>query len=92
MGLYLISYDLRKQRDYEPLWDALAKANASRLLQSVWLVELSAEIGAVRQALSALMDNDDGLAVIELKPGSGWATKSVLPAGNTWLTSHVRAY
>lgn len=92
MGLYLISYDLRKQRNYEPLWDALAKAHASRLLQSVWLVELSAEIGSVRQALSALIDDDDGVAVIELKPGSGWAAKGALPAGTAWLTSHVRAY
>lgn len=92
MPSYLISYDLRKQRNYQPLWTALEEAGAVRLLESLWLANLNAGVGAVRQSLSNLMDNDDGVAVIELQPGSEWATMGALPAGTNWLANHIRRY
>jgi hypothetical protein len=36
MPLYLLSYDLRKQRNYQPLWDEFARFKAVRVLKSVW--------------------------------------------------------
>lgn len=34
MALYFPSYDLRKQRNYQPLYDELAKLKAIRVLES----------------------------------------------------------
>ena len=36
MSLYTLNYDLRKQRNYQPLYDELAKFNTVRVLESCW--------------------------------------------------------
>ena len=40
MPMYMITYDLRKVRNYNPLYECFAGWNAVRLLKSVWLVDL----------------------------------------------------
>lgn len=40
MPLYVISYDLRKARNYEPLLKQLRNWGCARLLESMWLGEL----------------------------------------------------
>lgn len=41
MAHYIISYDLHKQRTYEPVWKALESWGAVRLLESLWVVTLN---------------------------------------------------
>src|SRR5215208_7185798 len=76
MAHYIISYDLHKDRNYEPVWALLQSWGCVRLLESVWLGSLTGGAGAIRKAVSDAMDADDSVAVIELKPGSEWAAPS----------------
>jgi hypothetical protein len=85
MPLYVISYDLRKQRTYEPLWKALREWKAAKLLESFWLAELTGPAGTIRDILKAHIDHDDGLVVLELRPNFDWAYVRALKGGTDWL-------
>jgi hypothetical protein len=87
MPHFIITYDLRKQRNYKPLYDALGQWRAVRLLESVWLAQLKGPAFAVRDILRSKVDSDDGLAVIELVDGFDWATLRTTPLGANWLKS-----
>jgi hypothetical protein len=93
MAHYLISYDLHNQRHYQPVWDGLNSIGAVRLLESLWLVErLNTNPGNLAAWLKQLADSDDSVAVIELKPGSDWASRQAKTAGATWMQNHIKAY
>jgi CRISPR/Cas system-associated endoribonuclease Cas2 len=85
----LISYDLRNQRNYNPLYEQLNKWKAKRLLESVWLTELNTTSTSLRDDLKNLVDSDDGIAVIELKSDSMWATVRVKAEGLDWLKAKI---
>jgi hypothetical protein len=88
MPNYLISYDLRRVRNYEPLWKQLRDWGAVRLLESLWLAELRGPSDTVRQLLTNYIDSDDGLTVISLEAGTNWSTIRCQPAGVSWLKAH----
>ena len=72
MALYFLTYDLRKQRDYQTLYDELAKFNAVRVLESTWCFNRSnATAAGLRDYFRQFIDADDGLLVSE---SSDWAT------------------
>ena len=89
MAHFIITYDLHRQRTYQPVWDALEGWGAAKLLESVWLVTLNNTASEVRDALKEVVDSDDSVAVIELKSGSGWATLRAKNAGNDWLHQNI---
>jgi hypothetical protein len=74
----LISYDLRKQRNYDELYKLLEVWKARRLLKSVWLAELR-----------GLSDAGDGLAVIELQKTGDWSAIQAETDGITWLETKL---
>lgn len=80
MAVFKVSYDLRKPgRDYQPLYNALARLGATRILLSEWIVALdrvSAE--QVRDALLRFIDSNDRLLVVAI---SDWATFNALAPG-----------
>jgi len=85
MPLYVISYDLRKARNYEPLLKVLRDWKCARVLASVWLGELRGPAVAIRDLLGAHIDGDDGLIVLELKPNFDWAVLRPQQAGANWM-------
>jgi CRISPR/Cas system-associated endoribonuclease Cas2 len=90
MPLYMISYDLRKQRNYEPLLKQLRDWGCARILESVWLGDLRGPSETIRDLQMALIDSDDGLAVLPLAQSTDWATFKVQPAAADWLRAHIR--
>lgn len=75
MALYFLSYDLRKSRNYQPLYDELAKLNATRVLESLWaFTHADTNCTAVRDYFRQFIDADDGLIVIQ---AVDWATWNV---------------
>lgn len=88
MALYVITYDLRKERNYEPLLHQLRDWGCSRLLESVWLGELRGPAGTIAKILTTLSDADAGIAVLPLAETSDWAILGVQPAGHDWLKRH----
>lgn len=93
MQHFIISYDLHRQRTYEPVWEMLEGWGAVRLLESLWVVTTSkGGAGEIRTALQAVIDNDDSLTVIELKAGSQWSAIRAKLAGTAWLSANIRTY
>jgi hypothetical protein len=75
MALYFLEYDLRKQRNYKPLYDALATFGAVRILESLWCFNRdNTNSGGLRDYFMTLIDNDDGIIVSQV---SGWASFNV---------------
>ncbi len=75
MGVYLVSYDLRKPgKDYQPLWNRLEDWKAVRLLESVWVINAAASVTAVqiRDDLLSRIDQNDGLLVAKLAGEAAW--------------------
>ena len=76
MALYTLSYDLRKQRDYQKLYDELKKFNAIRILESIWCFNrFNTSASGLRDHFTQFMDSDDGLLVTEV---NDWATYNTL--------------
>lgn len=72
MALYFLSYDLRKARNYQPLYDELARFNATRVLESLWAFKrINTSCAALREHFKQFIDRDDGLVVTEVVD---WAT------------------
>ena len=72
MPLFFLSYDLRKQRDYQTLYDELAKFNAVKILKSMWCFNrYDINAAGLRDYFKQFIDSDDGLTVSRI---SDWAT------------------
>jgi len=91
MALFAVSYDLHNQRNYAPVHAALTEHGGAKLLESLWLIELSNTASQVRDWLKEQVDGDDSVAVVELKSGSGWAGLRSRDAGVKWLREHLKA-
>lgn len=89
MATYLITYDLHKVRNYVPLYQLLHQWKAVRLTESNWLAVLVGPAEKVRECISYHLDNDDTVAVLELKTGTDWATSRVSKASVAWLSNNV---
>jgi len=59
---------------------------ASPLAQSVWLVTSPFDPKVVRDAVQSTIEPDDAVAVVELSPGAGWATRHVYRGAVPWLS------
>lgn len=75
MALYFLDYDLRKQRDYQKLYDELARLGAVRHLKSAWSMRypISSASVQIRDHLKAFIDKDDGLMVAEVVDWAGYS-------------------
>lgn len=86
---YLITYDNKPPRNYAALYALMASWKAVRLADSVWLANLNAPAGTVRDVVQGKLQRNDVVAVLELQAGSDWATRNVGLAANAWLAGHV---
>jgi hypothetical protein len=83
----MISYDLRKKRDYEKLYEAIKSYGTwAHILESSWAIVTDQSASSVRDRLIKFIDNDDGLFV--LKSGVEGAWRSVLCIDD-WLKDHL---
>jgi hypothetical protein len=87
MALFAVNYDLVKQKDYQPLWDELARLGAHKALLSMYLVNLDNTAQEVVDHLARYIDNDDRLMVIEFskKPVFTKALKGT----NDWIAANA---
>jgi CRISPR associated protein Cas2 len=75
MALYFISYDLRKNRDYQKLYDALKAFKAVRILESQWCFNrINTSAAGLRDHFKQFIDSDDGLSVAEVTDWATWNT------------------
>lgn len=66
MALYFITYDLRKGKDYQKLYDKLNEFKAVRLLESTWCFKrINTSAAGLRDYFKSIIDTDDGLLITE---------------------------
>ena len=72
MALYFITYDLRKQRDYDSLYQELKNFKAVRILESTWCFKRpNTNVRDLRAHFKKILDSDDGLVISEV---ADWGT------------------
>lgn len=74
MNLYFLDYDLRKEKDYQSLYDELEKFNAKRILESCWCFKSEATAVQLREHFKNFIDSNDGLIISQV---SKWASYNV---------------
>jgi hypothetical protein len=82
MPSYLVSYDLRKLRNYDALYDRLKLLpGAWKPLESVWIIPEFSSSRALRLHIDPALDTDDGLIVLELGPDQSFRNPDSAPFG-----------
>lgn len=89
MPAYIISYDLRKVRNYDGLIKALRAMKCISPLKSMWFGNLVGPASEIRTILLREMDGDDGLVIVEMKQGSDWAVARANENGGAFLQNNV---
>jgi len=84
---YVISYDLRGQRNYEELYQAIRSYGTwSRIVESTWAIVTDSSAVQIRDNLTQYLDRDDGIIVIRAKHEAAW--KDALST-NEWLKKNL---
>jgi len=66
VALFVVSYDLIKGKDYQPLWDELDQLGGHKALESFYLLNLTTEDPyTLKEHLRAFVDSDDMLMVVK---------------------------
>ena len=87
MALFVVSYDLRKNKDYKRIIEELERLGGHRALESFWFVDLENTAVQVRDHLKDYVDSDDQFAVVEFtKRPQTWRTRA---GTKEWLDAHV---
>ena len=91
MAAYVVCYDLQDPQMYQRVWDLLDDWDGVRLLESLWAVSSEKSALELRNALKAVTGADDGIAILEIKPGSWWACENAEADGLEWLRRRILA-
>ena len=87
MTCYIISYDLRRDRDYQSLYDAIKSyPKWAHITESTWAVVTSKTAVQIRDHLSRIIDHDDRVFVV--KSGTEAAWRNVM-CRNEWLRKNL---
>lgn len=90
MKVYQISYDLRKQRNYEALFERIrAYGTWCHPLESTWVIACNQTAEQVRNYLQQAMDADDGLLVTRLLGEAAWY--GLNDTASQWLRQQLNA-
>jgi hypothetical protein len=82
-----MSYDLRKVRDYNNLYKAIATfPDIQKVLESLWVIKTNKNAIEVRDFLAQHMDWDDGLFVVKSWVEGAW--RNVL-CSSEWLKTNL---
>lgn len=78
MKLFILTYDLRNQKDYQKLYDELNRLNAHPILESTWGLKLadSNTAAMVRDHFARFIDSDDAIMVSEVCDWAGLNIKT----------------
>jgi len=86
MTTYTVSYDLIKRKDYQSLWDELARLGGHRTQASYWLVNVNNTAKELHDHLKTFVDGDDKIWVSELTKNHWYA--NAMGGTNDWLAKN----
>lgn len=67
MAYFAVVYQLNKQKDYQPLWDAFTELKAHKPMRDFYLVDADTTAKGLRDYLIQFIDNDDFVFVTEIE-------------------------
>ena len=85
MNCYLVGYELKKTQDLARLNEQMQLWGGIRLRPTLWLVEVAGTAKTVRDAFHAAVSKEDGVFVLQLKPGIEWSSWDIPIAASDWL-------
>jgi CRISPR/Cas system-associated endoribonuclease Cas2 len=87
MPYYLISYDTHYDRNYDSFYEAMEEYGGVSILESLWGIELLDEDAKlVRQWVVDLLDSDDSIIVLKMRPRHAYSTNELSKPALQWLT------
>lgn len=87
MKCYIISYDLRKDRDYKSLYKAIRSYSKwAWITESTWAVVTNKSAISIRDHLAGVMDSDDRLFVVKSGVEAAWRNSR---CKNKWLKDNL---
>lgn len=87
MKCYIITYDLRKFRNYDALYFAIKSYGTwGKITESTWAIVTNQSTAEIRNYLLNFIDNDDRLFVIKSGGEAAWQNTI---AENHWLQQHL---
>ena len=89
MATFIVTYDTHAGRNYTALYEGMKKNTGVRLAESVWGIELNSDVSMVRKWIKGLLDGDDTVVVLQLKPKVTWATQKASAEAVAWLKLRV---
>lgn len=89
MASFILTYDAQSGRNYDDLYAAMAEYSGVRLAESVWGLELNNTPGEVRAWARALLDDDDTIVVVQLRPEISWASRHASSEAVEWLKNQL---
>lgn len=91
MAVFIVTYDKKADRNYQPFYDAMQEHDGVSLAESVWGITLQNTVSQVRDWVHGLMDDDDKIIVVQVSPEPSWATRQATKAANDWLRSNCQS-
>ena len=83
MACYLITYDLRRTRNYEALYNGIKSYGTwGKINESTWVIASYQPATQIRDYLLNFVDSDDRLFVIKTTSEAAWQNAM---ADNQWL-------
>ncbi len=86
MSTYILSYDLKKNRNYEALYKVIRSFGSyAKIQESVWAINTDQSVVAVRDRIMKVLDNDDSVFVVKSGGEAAWHRVS----NSEWLKEHL---
>jgi len=90
LKIYTINYDLRKQRNYERLYEAIRSYGSyAHVMESMWVILSNNSAVKIRDHLAQYVDNDDRLMVARATGEAAWLNLS--DENSQWLKRNLSA-
>lgn len=67
MAYFSVAYQLNKDKDYQPLWDAFTELGAFKPMKDFYLVQTNDTTKGLRDHLASFIDADDFIFVSKLE-------------------------
>ncbi|MBK8160567.1 MAG: hypothetical protein IPK59_17945 [Rhodospirillaceae bacterium] len=87
MGLFMVSYDLIKNKDYKKLLTEIGRMNSRKALASLYLMNVDGTGKDLKDHLAQYIDDDDKLMVIEFTKRPNFTKAN--DGTNKWLDENL---
>ena len=87
MDCYIVSYDLRNNRNYDALYSAIKSIGRwAKITESTWAIVTTESAVEIRDHLKGVVDSDDRLFVVKSGVEAAWSNSI---CRNDWLKENL---